>query len=226
MRRSWAPRDGRFRGVVFDLDGVVADSEPLHVQAWMRVLVGLGVGPEQLTPERLAAWVGVPDLDMVGGMVERWELKQTPAELLAAKRAAYRELIPGALSSFPGVPEELASWDGVPLAMATATARREAELMLSTLGLARVFRVLVAGDEVRKPKPAPDCYLLAASRLGLDPRQCAAVEDAPHGIQAARAAGYYVLGVTTSFARERLGKAHRLFPEVPEAIRWLKRRVA
>jgi beta-phosphoglucomutase-like phosphatase (HAD superfamily) len=110
--------------------------------------------------------------------------------------------------------------------MATATPRREAELMLETLGLRSLFRVLLTGDDVRDPKPAPDCYLLAASRLGLDPAGCAAVEDAPFGVRAARAAGLYVLGVTTSFPAERLGEAHRVFSTVPQAIRWLKARTA
>jgi beta-phosphoglucomutase len=226
MRRAFAPREPRFRGVVFDLDGVLADSEPLHVRAWIEVLGGLGISPEMIGPQTLAAWVGVPDVLMVGGIVERFGLPKTPEELLAGKRAAYRELIPKALTCFPGVAEELASWDGAPLAIATATPRREAELMLATLGLTRSFRVLVAGDEIQRPKPAPDCYLQAASGLGLDPASCAAVEDAPHGVRAARAAGLHVLGVTTSFPRERLQEAHRVFSAVPEAIRWLKRRVA
>jgi len=114
----------------------------------------------------------------------------------------------------------------VPLALATATARREAQLMLSALGLEGVFRILITGDDVRRPKPAPDCYLQAVAGLGLAPAQCAAVEDAPHGVRAARAAGLHVLAVTTSFSREGVGESHRLFDAVPEAIRWLKSRVA
>jgi HAD superfamily hydrolase (TIGR01509 family) len=212
--------------VVFDLDGVVADSEPLHVRAWVQVLGGLGVGLQEIGEQSLAAWVGMPDLEIVGGLLQRFGLPQNAGQLLDAKRAAYRALVPEALAAFPGVSEELASWDGVPLAMATATPRREAELMLRTLGLSRVFRVLVTGDEVRRPKPAPDCYLQAASLLGLDPTRCAAVEDAPHGVRAAREAGMHVLGVTTSYPAQRLGEAHRLFPTVPQAIRWLKQRVA
>ena len=226
MRRGSGPREPKLRGVVFDLDGVVADSEPLHVRAWVQALGGLGVSVQEIGEPSLAAWVGVPDVEIVGGLVERFRLPLGAEELLGRKRAAYRELIPEALAAFPGVSEELASWDGVPLAMATATPRREAELMLRTLGLAGVFRVLVTRDEVRRPKPAPDCYLLAASGLGLDPARCAAVEDAPYGVRAAREAGMHVLGVTTSYPAERLGQAHRLFATVPEAIRWLKTRVA
>ena len=214
------------RAVVFDLDGVVADSEPLHVRAWVQVLDGLGVSVGQIGEPSLAAWVGVPDVEIVGGLVERFGLPLGAEELLDRKRAAYRALIPGALTAFPGVREELASWDGVPLGMATATPRREAELMLATLGLSGRFRVLVTRDEVRRTKPAPDCYLLAASGLGLDPALCAAVEDAPYGVQAAREAGMHVLAVTTSYPAQRLGQAHRLFTTVPQAIRWLKARVA
>jgi HAD superfamily hydrolase (TIGR01509 family) len=215
-----------FRGVVFDLDGVVADSEPLHVRAWVQVLGGLGVSLREIGESSLAAWVGVPDVEIVAGLVPRFGLPLEAGELLDRKRAAYRALIPGSLATFPGVREELGSWDGVPLGMATATPRREAELMLQTLGLSGVFRVLVTRDDVERAKPAPDCYLLAASRLGLDPAGCAAVEDAPYGARAARAAGMHVLGVTTSYAAERLGEAHRLFSTVPQAIRWLKPRVA
>jgi len=214
------------RAVVFDLDGVVADSEPLHVRAWVQVLDGLGVSVGQIGEPSLAAWVGVPDVEIVGGLVERFGLPLGAEELLDRKRAAYRALIPEALTAFPGVREELASWDGVPLGMATATPRREAELMLATLGLSGVFRVLVTRDEVRRSKPAPDCYLLAAGLLGLDPARCAAVEDAPYGVRSAREAGMQVLGVTTSYPAERLGEAHRLFTTVPQAIRWLKARVA
>jgi beta-phosphoglucomutase-like phosphatase (HAD superfamily) len=98
--------------------------------------------------------------------------------------------------------------------------------MLATLGLSGLFRVLVTRDEVRRTKPAPDCYLRAASLLGQDPARCAAVEDAPYGVQAASSAGMHVLAVTTSYPAERLGQAHRLFTTVPQAIRWLKARVA
>jgi len=215
-----------FSAVVFDLDGVVADSEPLHVRAWVEVLGSLGVGEEQIGPESLASWVGIPDVDIVAGVVEKHRLPLAPAELLARKRSAFRELIPRALLSFDGVVEELAAWDGVPLGLATATARREAMLMLETLGLAGVFRAVVTGDDVRRPKPAPDGYLQAAALLGLAPAACAAVEDAPHGARAARDAGLYVLGVTTSFAAERLAEAHLLFPGTLQAIRWLKERTA
>jgi HAD superfamily hydrolase (TIGR01509 family) len=165
-------------------------------------------------------------VEIVKGLVERLELPLGAEELLERKREAYRALVPQALDSFPGVREELASWNGVPLALATATPRRDAELMLATLGLCGRFRVLVTRDEVQRTKPAPDCYLLAAAGLGLDPARCAAVEDAPYGVQAAREAGMYVLAVTTSYPAQRLGQAHRLFTTVPQAIRWLKARIA
>lgn len=217
---------GSFRGVVFDLDGVVADSEPLHVRAWVQVLGALGVRPEALTEERLRAWVGIPDVSMVAGLVREHGLELPAEELLARKRSAYRDLLPRSLRSFPGVVEQLCAWDGTPLALATATARREAELMLSILGLRERFRVVVTGDDVARPKPAPDGYRLAVERLGLAPAACAAVEDAPHGLQAARAAGLTAVGVLTSFPREALREADALFPTVLEAIRWLRARTA
>ena len=154
-----------FRGVVLDLDGVVADSEPLHVQAWVEVLDGLGLGCETVGESTMRGWIGIPDVDIVGALVRELRLPLAPAELLERKRRAFRSLIPRALGSFAGVVERLKGWDGAPLGLATATPRREAELMLETLGVRRAFQAVVAGDEVSRPKPAPDGYRLAVERL-------------------------------------------------------------
>jgi HAD superfamily hydrolase (TIGR01509 family) len=213
-----------FRGVVLDLDGVVADSEPLHVRAWVEVLGELGVGPETVGESAMRGWIGIPDVDIVAALVREHRLPISSPQLLERKRRAFRELIPQALGSFAGVAAELERWNGVPLALATATARREAELMLDTLGVRWVFRAVVTGDDVARPKPAPDCYRLAVERLGLAPADCAAVEDAPHGIRSAREAGLYVLAVSTSFPADALGEAHRVFPSVLEALAWLAAR--
>jgi len=210
-----------FRGVVLDLDGVIADSEPLHSRAWVEVLGQLGVSAEALGEERIRSWTGVPDVHMVDGLVRDFRLPLSSPQLLDLKRQAFRRLIPEAVKAFPGVTEQLLGWDGIPLALATATRRREAELMLATLGLERVFRSVVAGDDVERPKPAPDCYLRAAEGLGLKPAECAAVEDAPHGIQAARAAGLYAVAVSTSLPAEALSEAQKVFPETRQALTWL-----
>jgi beta-phosphoglucomutase len=225
-RRAWSSlmAEPAFQGVVLDLDGVVADSEPLHIRAWVEVLAELGVSQDDVGESTIRGWTGVPDVDIVDGLVAEQRLPLAPEQLLNRKRRAFRQLIPRALASFPGVAEELRRWDGTPLGLATATARREAELMLDTLGLRQVFRVVVTGDDVVRPKPDPDCYRLAARRLGLAPGDCAAVEDAPHGIRAARAAGLHALAVSTSFPPEALAEAERLFPTVLEALAWVAKR--
>jgi beta-phosphoglucomutase len=214
-----------FRGVVLDLDGVVADSEPLHVRAWVGVLGELGLGPETVGETEMRGWVGIPDVDITAALVRDRRLPISSPELLERKRRAFRELIPHALTSFAGVAAELERWDGAPLGLATATARREAELMLDTLGVRRFFRAVVTGDDVSRPKPAPDCYRLAVQRLGLAPADCAAVEDAPHGIRAAREAGLYAVAVSTSFAPEALSGAAGIFPSALEALAWLAERL-
>lgn len=218
--------ESAFRGVVLDLDGVIADSEPLHTRAWVEVLGRLGVSLEALGQERIRGWTGVPDVNMVDALVRDFRLPLSAARLLDRKRLAFRRLIPEALTAFPGVKEQLLGWDGVPLGLATATRRREAELMLATLGLRRVFRAVITGDDVQRPKPAPDSYRLAVEALGLKPAQCAALEDAPHGIRAARSAGLYTLAVSTSFPPPALSEAQRIFPEVREALAWLAARVS
>lgn len=215
-----------FRGVVLDLDGVIADSEPLHTRAWVEVLGQLGVSAEALGEERVRGWTGVPDVIMVDGIVRDFHLPLSSPQLLERKRLVFRRLIPEALKAFPGVTEELLGWDGIPLGLATATRRREAELMLATLGLRQVFRSVVTGDDVERPKPAPDCYRQAVQGLGLKPAECAALEDALHGIRAARSAGLYVVAVSTSFPPEALTEAQKVFPAVPEALAWIAARLS
>jgi beta-phosphoglucomutase len=210
-----------FRGVVLDLDGVVADSEPLHNRAWVEVFAELGVSAEALGEERIRSWTGVPDVEIVGGLIREFRLQLSEPQLLDRKRRVFRLLIPTAVRPFPGVKEELLGWDGVPVGLATASRRREAELMLATLGLQGVFRSVVTGDDVERPKPAPDCYRKAVRGLGLKPAECAALEDAPHGIRAARAAGLYAIAVSTSFPAGALASAQKVFSEVWEALAWI-----
>jgi beta-phosphoglucomutase family hydrolase len=217
---GWA--SARLGAVVFDLDGVLADSESLHVEAWKRLFADLGVAFES---GWAAEWVGVPDVQISRFVAERFSPGRPAAELLEQKRRRFRELVRRELRSFPGVAAELRSWRAISLAVATSSARAEAELMLQSMGLRELFPVVVAGDEVQHRKPAPDIYRQAAQQLGLAAAECLAVEDSPVGIQAARAAGMPVIAVATSFAADRLREAERVFPTPVEAIRWARARL-
>jgi HAD superfamily hydrolase (TIGR01509 family) len=208
-----------YQGVVFDLDGVLADSEGLHVEAWKITLEQLKV-PWADVP--VQEWVGIPDVEIVGQAVEEFRIPLSPEDLLERKRSAFRSLIPAQLRPFSGVREELLTLDPVPLGLATASPRRETELMLAVMGLRAFFPVTVTGDDVQHPKPHPETYLTAAELLGIVPLHCLAVEDSSVGLRAALAAGLTALAVTTTFPAAKLAGAHRVFASTVESVRWIR----
>ncbi len=207
------------RAVLFDLDGVLGDSEPCHVRAWQEVLPRYGVRPDD-------GWyrdgIGVSDEDLVASARGRYRPGLPVAEVLREKQAAYLQVLEGCLKPYPGVRAAILAAGPLPRGVATSSSRAEAGLMLRILGLADLFPVVVTASDVARPKPAPDLYLLAASRLGLPAGDCAAIEDSPAGIESARAAGCLVLGVAHNLPAAALGRAHRVFAGTAEAVRWLR----
>jgi HAD superfamily hydrolase (TIGR01549 family) len=206
------------------MDGVLADTEPLHQRAWDTALEGVPL--EQVAAAR-ARWVGMASVDIVKELIRAFGLTTPSDELLARKRAAYRSIInvPGTLLPFPGVCEELARWKGFPLALATSGIREEVLLVLEILGLSGAFDPVVTATDVPRAKPAPDCYLRAAEALGVEPSDCAVVEDSEHGIGAAAAAGMHVLAVSPHSAAASLQVpmgAEAAFPSTAGALRWLR----
>jgi len=213
-----------FRALILDLDGVLADTEPLHQKAWDTALDGVPLG--EVAAAR-ARWVGMASVDIVQELIRTFDLTVPAEELLAKKRAAYRSLlrVPGALVPFAGVREELALWKGFPLALATSGIREEVLLVLEILGLAAAFDPVVTSTDVPRAKPAPDCYLRAAEGLGVPPAQCAVIEDSEHGIGAAVAAGARVLVVAPRGGGQVVPAkqgVERTFPSTLDALRWLR----
>jgi HAD superfamily hydrolase (TIGR01509 family) len=191
--------------VIFDLDGVIVDSE----QVW-------DAAREALTHERGGRWHEGATRDMMGMssvewsryMHERLGLELAPEEISAevARRleATYREELPLA----EGAPEAVARLaERWPLAVASSSNRQIIDLVLELAGIARFFRATVSSEEVARGKPAPDVYLEAARRLGADPVRCAAVEDSHKGILSAKAAGVHVVAIP-----------NRRFPPGEEAL--------
>jgi HAD superfamily hydrolase (TIGR01509 family) len=209
------------RAIIFDLDGVLADSEGLHVQAWQRLFA---VWRLPFEPRWALEWVGVPDVEIAALVAGRFPARIGTDELLNDKRYRFRELVGAGLKPFEGIAEELEQClaRSVPVAVGTSSARADATLMLQVMGFEAYFPIVVAGDDVPRVKPAPDIYLEAARLLDIPPMHCIALEDSPGGIIAARAAGMGVVAVATSFAPAWLGAADRVFAVPAEAIRWLR----
>jgi len=187
------------RGVVFDLDGVLIDSEPVHLRAYQDVLRGYGVRLSEA--DYYATYLVYSDREVL----ER--LLPDPArvdEAVAAKSRRYLELVASGVVPFADGLALLGRTEGWRVALATGSLRREAELALASLGVRERFQCLVSIEECRQGKPAPEPYLRAAAGLGIDPAGCVAVEDSPGGVEAARAAGMRCVAVTHTCGRERL----------------------
>jgi HAD superfamily hydrolase (TIGR01509 family) len=178
---------------VFDLDGVLLDSE--HV--WDEVR-------EELTRERGGRWHERAQRDMMGMSSLEWsrymheELgvpespDQISAEVVRRLEALYRQHLPALPGAREAVERLAERW---PLGLASSSNRELIELALELLGVAHHFRATVSSEEVARGKPSPDVYVEAARRLGTDPGRAAAVEDSHNGIRAAKAAGMRVLAI-------------------------------
>ncbi len=209
----------RCKALLLDLDGVLGDTEPLHIRAWEHVFDELGL------PQKGSDWsypVGIPAQDVARRVVETVATGYTAADVLERKRLNLRRIVASVLVPFPGLKEELALWKDVPVAVATSGTRAEALLMLEVMGIRDAFRIVVAWEDVLRQKPAPDGYLRAAGLLGVPPADCAAVEDSPRGLEAAVAAGVLALAVPPVADAPLPSGAAAGFPSTVDALRWLR----
>jgi sugar-phosphatase len=194
MPSDLGPLGGRaFAAVLFDMDGTLIDSIPVVIRSWLR-----WAQEHDLDPSHLQGFHGVPAAAIVA--------KLLPADRHepALRRITELELADtDGITVLPGAAEALAELSPDHCAIATSCTTPLAAVRIEATGL-RVPRVVVTADDVERGKPHPDPFLLAARRLGVDPRQCLVVEDAPGGLEAARAAGCATLAVTTTTPPEEL----------------------
>jgi beta-phosphoglucomutase len=207
--------------VVFDFDGVIVDSEPLHYRSLRDALLPDGVRITEA--EYWSTYLAYDDREAIRLALERHGGRATEDRLSAAeerKVAAFARLIPE-IPVFPGARELVRALaaDGVPLAIASGARHEEIEAILEGIGLRDAFRAVVGAEDASRTKPDPAPYVEAARCLttttpGLAPSDCAALEDSLPGILSARAAGMRVVGVAHSYAPEKLGPAHHVVPSL------------
>jgi len=190
------------RGVIFDLDGVLINSEPLHCCAFQDVLAPYGVTVTE--QDYYAEYLVYSDREVLERLLPDLGALD---DAVAAKERRYWELLEAGVPAFRDGLALLAKTDGWRVGLATGSIRREAELALRTLGIRERFGAVVAREDCRRGKPDPEAYLRAANVLGLSPPRCVVVEDAPGGVRAAKAAGMACVAVTHSCPREQLVEA-------------------
>lgn len=191
-------------GVIFDMDGVLVASDNAHAASWKMAARKHGV---EITDEQFKATFGRPSLEIIRLLWGCDEL--TDDQVLAIddeKETVYRDLIRGMVPLTIGAKEALHALCGAAyvLAVATSAPPENLDLVLDEKDLRSFFAATVTRADITRGKPAPDCFLLAAERIGVEPTRCVVVEDAPVGIEAARAAGMKVIGLIGTHPRETL----------------------
>lgn len=179
-------------GLVFDCDGTLADTMPLHYLAWKEALGEHGVDfPEAMFYEM----AGIPTVRIIELLNERHGYAMPVMETFERKEALYLKLLPK-VKAIGEVTAFVDAYRGrLPLAVATGGTRAIVEKTLGAIGMQDCFDAIVTADDVKHGKPAPDIFLESARRLGQPAERCVAFEDAELGIQSARAAGMYVIDI-------------------------------
>jgi HAD superfamily hydrolase (TIGR01509 family) len=202
------------KAIIFDMDGVLTDSEPLINAAAMAMFRerGLVVKPEDFLP-----FVGAGENRYIGGVAEKYHF---PLDIAAAKKRTYEiylELVPQNLRAFPGANDLVRTCQraGLKIAVASSADLIKIKANLRQIGLPpESWDAVVSAEDAAHKKPAPDLFLTAARKLGLAPADCVVIEDAVNGIQAAKAAGMKCVAVAQTFPAAQLAAGDRVLPDI------------
>jgi len=200
------------QAIIFDFDGVIADSEPLHFRAFQQALAedGLELAPK----EYYARYLGYDDVGMFQAFGEDRGLPMDAArvkELVVRKGMKLQAMMSAGSVLFPGAADFVrAAAQTVPIAIASGALRHEIVEIIEAAGVSELFAAIVASGDTPESKPSPEPYRLAFERLrettgtALDPRRCVAIEDSRWGLESARGAGLRCVGVTNSYSADEL----------------------
>jgi beta-phosphoglucomutase len=196
------------KAYIFDMDGVLCDSEEFIAEAaclMFKTVYGTDARPSDFEP-----FIGTGEDRFIGGVAEKYGITLTMPRDKETTYQLYAQCVKGKLQPVAGVVEFIryAATKGIKLAVATSADKYKMDVNLDAIGLdADIFDALITGSDIEHKKPAPDIFLKAAEMMGVDPADCVVFEDAVSGAQAARAAGSYCVGLTTSFSDEILKDA-------------------
>lgn len=209
------------KAIVFDFDGIVADSEPLHHEAFRRMTAPMGLDISYGTYAE--KYLGYDDRDFFRvvlrelGRCDEAADNERIAVLCQEKQEVFEAVVSEGVAAIPGVLELIEeAKSAMPVAVASGATRRDIEMILSRLSLEGVFAPIVTADDVQQSKPHPQTYRLAASgvaarhpELGIEPGDCLAIEDSAPGLESALGAGLMTLGVGTTGPVSALHRANR-----------------
>jgi len=213
------------RAVIFDFDGVITDSEVLHLRAFNQSLSPYGI--EITTNEYYTTYLGFNDNDCYRLLVENGLLKMDEQEIntiMNQKKRIFEQLAKTEGKMIEGVRDFLTMLEqnDIPMAICSGSLLTEVEMVLEDARLRHLFEVIVSGEQVKKGKPHPEGFLLTLQRLNenrenpITGNQCVVIEDSHWGLEAAKAAGMHTIAVTNSYDAEQLSMAQKIVNQLNE----------
>lgn len=201
--------------VIFDMDGVLIDSGPAHLQSWHLLARELGAA---VSDEQFAEQFGKPSRDIIRSLFGSELSDETVRAYDDRKERAFRELVRGRMPAMPGAVELIRNLReaGYSLAIGSSGPPENIRLCIDELGCCQMFDTVISGMDVRAGKPHPEVFLLAGERLGVDPANCLVIEDAPAGIEAARRAKMKCIALVGSHKPASLKSADLVIESLSE----------
>lgn len=188
----------KIAAVIFDMNGVIVDDEPLHEKAFKKTFEELGYSLS--SEEYLEIFAGRTDKAGFELAFKRKSIKADIKECLKRKSYHYQMLAKNNLKPFPGIIVFIcAAYNNYPIALASSSFLKEIDVVLTTFGIREMFKVIVSCEDVKHGKPHPEMYITTAQRLGVNPLNCLVIEDSQNGILAAKAAKMKCLAVTNTY---------------------------
>ena len=187
------------KAVIFDMDGVLIDSEPAYLEMNRKMFADFGI---EMDDDDYKALVGLPSVPMWAMLKKKYDLKNDISDFLIIEKKRMLEILDSDIISAPieGTTELLQTLieNNVKLSVASSSAKENIDFILSKLNLNRFFEFVISGEEVSNGKPAPDIFLKVSERLNISPVNCYVIEDSTNGIRAAKAAGMHCIGFSNN----------------------------
>lgn len=190
------------KGVIFDLDGVIVNTEPLHELCEKQILKQYNV---RISKEIFEKIKGLSDVDAFRFYISHFKIDEHPSLLIDKKKQLYMKLLKRKARLYPGF-KTLAKQcrRKFKIGLATSSSKQNVHVLLKHFDIKQYFDALVTAEDVRLTKPYPDSYLKIAEKLHIKPNQCLVIEDSVHGITAAKTAGAKCIAVSTTFSKKKL----------------------
>ena len=209
----------RFKAILFDMDGTLVNTEPLHEEAWHDTLAQFNL---QLSSDWFDRYTGSTDRILMTEVIQHYGLSVNVDDLLEEKRERFLKMAQTRSQVFNGAKEGLmALQKRYPLALVTSSSRMGADHVLKVTELTHFFQTTITFDDVVNHKPDPEPYQKAINFFGLQAHECIAVEDSVSGSRSAMAAGCYTIGVLNSVTASKLNGVDQILPTTKDAMDFL-----